>query len=128
MTPMRNPSFRDAKPLVSRCETPRFAMRNPSFRDAKHAFRFGLLSVHTTPERNRPGRLPLSCGACDVDPKAYLAATIDAAIRGHCRCPSSRDCFVAIARPEGRASLDPYAPRHDGSRSARSCAKEQLSY
>ena len=91
-------------------------MRNPSFRDAKHAFRFWLLSVHTTPERNRPGRLPLSCGACDVDPKAYLAATIDAAIRGHCRCPSSRDCFVAIARPEGRASLDPYAPRHDGSK------------
>jgi hypothetical protein len=90
-------------------------MRNPSFRDAKHAFRFGLLSVHTTPERNRPGRLPLSCGTCDVDRKAYLAATNDAAIQGHRRCPSSLDCFVAIALKEGRASLVAHAPRHDGS-------------
>ena len=88
--------------------TPRFAMRNMRF--ALGCFR----SIRRRSVTDPVGFLCPAGPAMWIRKRIWL--TIDAAIRGHCRCPSSRDCFVAIARPEGRASLDPYAPRHDGSK------------
>jgi hypothetical protein len=89
-------------------------MRNPSFRDAKHAFRFGCFrSIRRRSVTDPVGFL------CPAGPAMWIRKRIW--LR-----PSTRRsgatvavlhlgiCFVAIARPEGRASLDPYAPRHDG--------------